>query len=187
MKPTFAEPIDPVSGRVFDVGDGSLGAVAGEGGADALGHQPDRPITEGRIDLLRHDIRPYNSKGCGIKPRALHRDRDFRSALDNNTGHDDAILLHPSRLWTMSGDVGALCPRTRHHRLRHASRSPAPVNENSAGILFLPWGSAGKAPAAPRLSSCSWVTKRPAVGQPGDDARHNGHCHTVRNGARSHR
>ena len=40
----------------------------------------------------------------------------------------------------MSGDIGELCPRTRHHRLRPASRSPAPVNENSAGILFLPWG-----------------------------------------------
>jgi ATP-binding protein involved in chromosome partitioning len=34
--------------------------------------QQDRPITEGRIDLLCHDIHRSNSQGCGIKPGALH-------------------------------------------------------------------------------------------------------------------
>ena len=30
-----------------------------------------RPVAERGIDLLRHDIHPSNSKGCGIKPGAL--------------------------------------------------------------------------------------------------------------------
>src|SRR5690606_32239984 len=30
------------------------------------------PLTHLRIDLLRHDMHPSNSKGCGIKPGALH-------------------------------------------------------------------------------------------------------------------
>ena len=37
-----------------------------------LPHQPHRPVTERGIDLLRHDLHPSNSKGCGIKPGALH-------------------------------------------------------------------------------------------------------------------
>lgn len=35
-------------------------------------HLPDAPLLHHRIDLLRHGLHPSNSKGCGIKPRALH-------------------------------------------------------------------------------------------------------------------
>ncbi|GAB6985282.1 hypothetical protein JCM10369A_18060 [Nocardioides pyridinolyticus] len=37
-----------------------------------LQHLPHAPLLDRGIDLLRHDMHPSNSKGCGIKPGALH-------------------------------------------------------------------------------------------------------------------
>jgi len=39
---------------------------------DVLQHLLEAALLDFRIDLLRHDLHPSNSKGCGIKPGALH-------------------------------------------------------------------------------------------------------------------
>ncbi|WP_103663394.1 hypothetical protein [Microbacterium sp. CJ77] len=67
-----------------------------------LTHQPDSALTQGRIDLLRHDIHPSNSKGCGIKPGALQYDLFATDDAVTPADHNDAELrlIDPTTLDT---------------------------------------------------------------------------------------